>query len=412
MSRMRYQLIGGLLTAIGLPIIFRILYAWDTLETVNYQVTVIAAIIAHLSGYAIYKRLESFPGTTGFSTILPAFVLGYGIVFVSILLFRIEYSRLQAGGSFLISSIWYFGVYIFNAKMKPFHLAIIPGGQTDQLKTIKSVRWLLIDQPEQKLSSIHGVVADLRTDFSPDWERFITDTVLAGTPVYHVKQVIESLTGRVTIEHLSENTLGSLTPSQLYLPIKRIIDRFIALIVLILGLPLLIIVGLAIRLDTPGPALFRQTRMGYRGAVFTVYKFRTMRVENDLSGSSRDKAITLDDDPRITRLGRFLRKSRLDELPQIVNVLRGEMSWIGPRPEADVLSLWYESELPFYSYRHIVHPGITGWAQVKQGHVASVNEVNEKLYYDFYYIKNFSLWLDIVIVLRTIRIVLTGYGAR
>lgn len=411
-SQMWYQVLGGLLAAVGLPILVRVFYAWDTLETANYQVTIIAAAIAHLGGYVIYKRLDAFPGTTGFSTILPAFLLSYGIVFVGILLFRFEYSRLQAVGSFSISSVWYFGVHIFNGRRKRFHLAIIPGGQTDELTKIKSVLWLPIDTPDKNLSNVHGVVADLRTNFSPNWERFITDAVLAGIPVYHVKQVVESLTGRVAIEHLSENTLGSLTPSQLYLPIKRIIDRLIALFVLILGLPLLLLVGLAIRLDTPGPALFRQPRMGYRGVVFTVYKFRTMRVENDQTGSARDKAITRDADPRITPLGRFLRKSRLDELPQVINVLRGEMSWIGPRPEADVLSRWYESELPFYSYRHIVQPGITGWAQVKQGHVASVDEVNEKLYYDFYYIKNFSLWLDIVIVLRTIRIVLTGFGAR
>ncbi|TIP99650.1 MAG: sugar transferase, partial [Mesorhizobium sp.] len=117
-------------------------------------------------------------------------------------------------------------------------------------------------------------------------------------------------------------------------------------------------------------------------------------------------------DTRITRLGQFLRKSRIDELPQAINILRGEMSWIGPRPEALVLSKWYEAELPFYRYRHIVRPGITGWAQVNQGHVAAVDDVLEKLHYDFYYIKNFSPWLDVLIVFRTIRTMLTGFGAR
>ena len=122
--------------------------------------------------------------------------------------------------------------------------------------------------------------------------------------------------------------------------------------------------------------------------------------------------MTKQGDPRVTRLGRWLRLTRIDEVPQIINILRGEMSWIGPRPEALVLSQWYERELPFYRYRHIVIPGITGWAQVNQGHVSEVGDVHEKLHYDFYYIKNFSPWLDVVILLRTIETMLTGSGAR
>jgi lipopolysaccharide/colanic/teichoic acid biosynthesis glycosyltransferase len=142
-------------------------------------------------------------------------------------------------------------------------------------------------------------------------------------------------------------------------------------------------------------------------------KFRTMRAESaPADADPRLAAITGTGDARVTRVGRFLRRYRLDELPQAINVLSGEMSWIGPRPEAIPLSAWYESELPFYRYRHIVRPGITGWAQLKQGHVADVDEVLEKLHYDFYYIKNFSFWLDLLILAGTIRVVATGHGAR
>jgi lipopolysaccharide/colanic/teichoic acid biosynthesis glycosyltransferase len=185
-----------------------------------------------------------------------------------------------------------------------------------------------------------------------------------------------------------------------------------ALVVGLLALPFLLVVALLIRATSRGPALFRQQRIGYQGRPFTVYKFRTMRLTDPASGEERDLAITRHKDDRITPLGRFLRKSRIDELPQIINVLKGEMSWIGPRPEAVVLSRWYEKEIPFYRYRHIVRPGIAGWAQVCQGHVADVEEVRSKLHYDFYYIKQYSPWIDLLIVVRTIRTMLTGHGAR
>lgn len=408
----RYQVVGGILVAVGVPFLLRIIYAWETLSSINYQVTIVAAAIAHIGGYLIYKRLESFPGTTGFSTILPAFAVSYAVVFVTIFFFRLDYSRLQAAGSFIISSSWYFLFYIFTYRTRKYHLGLVPGGEIERLDAIENVVWVPLALNEKLPKHITAVVADLTADYSSAWERFITDSVLIGTPVYNVKQVVESLTGRVAIEHLSENTLGSLTPSPLYLVVKKVLDRVVAFSVLILVSPILLLVALAIKLDSPGPALFRQLRMGYRGKPFSVYKFRTMRVESSSPSSTRSDAITQDNDSRITRLGRFLRKTRIDELPQAINILQGEMSWIGPRPEAVVLSKWYEDELPFYRYRHIVLPGITGWAQVRQGHVSSVEDVNEKLYYDFYYIKNFSLWLDVVIALRTIKIMLTGYGAK
>ena len=140
-------------------------------------------------------------------------------------------------------------------------------------------------------------------------------------------------------------------------------------------------------------------------------KFRTMQVAGDVEDDRR-AAMTDDGDVRITRLGAFLRRSRIDELPQVWNILKGEMSWIGPRPEAEVLSAWYTGDVPFYRYRHVVRPGISGWAQVNQGHVAEVDDIHLKLQYDFFYIKYFSPWLDVLIVFRTVRTMLTGFGSK
>ncbi|MER9618567.1 sugar transferase [Mesorhizobium sp. M0207] len=409
--RMRFQLLGGLTFAILLPALIRMSVDQDVILYSNLQVTIIAAFIAHTTGYFFYKRIGNFPGVAAAGYILPTFALTYGLVFATIFFFRFDYSRFQAAASFIQSTLWYFGLSLATRRLDAHRLAIIPGGDVDRLESIPGVNWHRILSADTVVQHATGVVADLRADLSDEWERYIADRALSGTPVYHVKQISESLTGRVEIEHLSENTLGSLNPNQAYLKIKQAIDWAAALFVLVVFSPLLLFVAIAVKIESPGPALFKQKRMGYRGHPYEVYKFRTMKL-SDTAVDEKEAAITKAGDTRITRLGQFLRKSRIDELPQAFNILRGEMSWIGPRPEALVLSKWYEAELPFYRYRHIVRPGITGWAQVNQGHVAAVDDVLEKLHYDFYYIKNFSPWLDVLIVFRTIRTMLTGFGAR
>lgn len=410
--RIRFQLLGGLMVAILLPALIRSSIDYRVLLSSNMQTTMIAAAFAHILGFFAYRRMGNFPGLAAASYILPTFALTYGTVMVTILLMRYDYSRFQAVGSFMLSVSWYFGVSLGTRRIEPYRLAIIPGGGVEKIQEIGGVIWRRLQSPSDELKGISGVVADLRADLSEDWERYIANSALSGVPVYHVKQISESLTGRVEIEHLSENTLGSLNPNHAYIKLKQLLDWLAALVVLVLLAPFLLLVAIAVRLDSKGPALFRQERVGFQGEVFRVYKFRSMTMDDPSQGDARSRAMTKAGDARITRLGQFLRKSRIDELPQAINILRGEMSWIGPRPEALVLSRWYEKELPFYRYRHIVRPGITGWAQVNQGHVAEVDDVLEKLHYDFYYIKNFSPWLDVVIVLRTIKTMLTGFGAR
>lgn len=254
------------------------------------------------------------------------------------------------------------------------------------------------------------IVADLHEDLPSDMEDALARAALRGVPIYHIKHLGESLTGRVQINHLSENSLGSLAPDPSYASLKNIAERIVAVAALVLLSPVLLVAAIAIRLDSPGPALFRQTRIGACGEPFTIFKLRTMA--NAPRASSLEQDITQDNDPRITRIGRWIRDSRIDELPQLINVVRGEMSLIGPRPETANLSQWYAESIDFYAYRHVVRPGITGWAQVKQGHVASREDVIRKLQYDFYYIKNFSLWLDMVIALKTVKVMLRKLGAR
>jgi lipopolysaccharide/colanic/teichoic acid biosynthesis glycosyltransferase len=371
---------------------------------------VVAAGFGVVFGLILLRRVSAFPGTTIFGYILPSFASSYGLALAALFLTRENYSRAYLAASFVIAVAVAFALRFHLAKTTVQRFYYVPAGQMSVVDQTPEVEWIPLLTPEVPTVRRAVIVADLRHDHEDAWERMLAEAVIRGHVVYHAKQITESLTGRVAIEHLSENSFGSLMPNLAYVKVKRVLDVIGTLAMLPLLLPLLAVIAIAIRLDSRGSVLFTQQRMGFRGEPFTVIKFRTMRPRDP--GADRDDCVTQDDDDRITRLGRFLRRSRLDELPQAFNVLRGEMSWIGPRPEAIPLSKWYEAEIPHYRYRHIVRPGISGWAQVNQGHVADLKSVNLKLHYDFFYIKNFSAWLDLLILFRTVGTVISGFGAK
>ena len=191
--------------------------------------------------------------------------------------------------------------------------------------------------------------------------------------------------------------------------LKQIFDFGVSLALLILTLPVLILTMIAIRLEGPGPIFYRQERVGLKGKVFNIFKFRTMCVDAEGNGAPQWAALR---DPRITRVGAFLRLSRIDELPQVWNVLRGEMSFVGPRPERPFFVESLNRDIPYYSERHRVRPGITGWAQINYPYGASIEDAKAKLSYDLYYIKNFSILFDFLILLATVQTVLWKQGGR
>ena len=406
-ARMRFQLFVGLLFTVVLPAFGRWQFDIVRIQYGSAYNTLIGTAIAVIVGYVIVRKFAAFPGVQAISYVLPAFLTAYGILIAVFFFVRIDYSRYQVLVSFVLAVIWFIGVLSLERRVHRNRFAVLPFGDTRDLLAFEMVDWMVLRTPVRVPTEASGVVADLRANLPPEWEKFLARCVLDGLPVYHIKQASESLTGRVQIEHLSENSLGSLLPSSIYARLKRAIDFVVAVASLLFIVPLGLVAAIAIKLDSRGPILFQQARMGYRGKVFTIYKFRTMSVEGD-DGSK----FTEGEDPRVTGAGRFLRRYRIDELPQVINILKGEMSWIGPRPEALPLSHWYEREIPFYGYRHIVRPGISGWAQVQQGYAAKIRAVTDKLHYDFYYVKYFSAWLDILIVMKTVRTILTGFGAR
>ena len=409
--RKRFQFAGALVVGALLPWFARgPLLPGKMFEAASLN-TLFGNSIAVAIAFWTRLSIETYPGIRRSSVILPAALTGHGVVVVWFVLTRFPYDRVGLAAGILLHVAWLYFLYIRAERKVRRRIAVVPFGATDRLVQIGNVDWHMLKRPQLRdTRSCNAIVADFSAQLPDEWEAFLADAALAGRIVYQVKQLSESLTGRVELEHLSENSFGSLVPALGYFYLKGLIDFIFALALLPFALPLMALTAIAIRLDSKGPILFRQQRVGHAGRPIIVYKFRTMRrVE---AADERSAAMTKADDDRITRLGHLLRRLRLDELPQIFTILKWQLSWIGPRPEAQVLSLWYTSEIPFYRYRHVVKPGISGWAQVNQGHVAEVGEVHRKLQYDFYYIKYFSPWLDALIFFRTIKTMLTGWGAR
>ena len=405
------------LAALLLPLLFRgPLFGVPQVEDLRQILGTAAGVaISIVLAFLVSEEALKFPGRMLIGYVFASFTASFLIVVALFFMFRFDYSRFQFLGGYIISTGWMVIYYWRVHARARTVLGLVPEGDALPAASLDKVDWVVLEEPDAIPPECQGVVADLHAELPDKWARFVTNCVLAGVPVYHTKYIVEVMTGKLEIKHLSENTLGSLNPTDIYLRFKYFVDATIAGVLLVLLSPLFVLVAIAIRLDSSGPALFRQERVGFRGERFRIFKFRTMThlpEKADVGDAARLASMTTAGDQRITRMGAWLRKTRIDELPQVINILRGEMSWIGPRPEAVPLSEWYETTLPFYTYRHIVRPGISGWAQVNQGHVVELDDVLEKLHYDFFYIKHFSPWLDLLICLMTIEVMIRGYGAR
>jgi sugar transferase (PEP-CTERM system associated) len=235
---------------------------------------------------------------------------------------------------------------------------------------------------------------------------------LSGVKVEEATSWLERISGRIEVEQLYPSWLlfaEGFRFSGVFRLVRLLVNFLFALAGSVLSLPLLPFIAVAIKLDSPGAVLYRQKRVGLRGQIFHCYKFRTMRKDAEADTGA---TWALDNDPRITRVGRFLRASRLDEIPQLWCVLKGDMHFVGPRPERPEFVEWLSNEIPYYSVRNVVRPGITGWAQVQYKYGNTLEDAREKLQYDLFYIKNASLGLDLLIMFQTIKIVVLGHGAK
>lgn len=254
------------------------------------------------------------------------------------------------------------------------------------------------------------VIVDPQLETNSELTNALIDYKFRGVKIETIVDSYEKTSRKIWLEGLSPQWLvlaNGFSPSVAYLRLKRVLDVILSVIAIFLTAPLMALVAWAITLESTGPAIFRQERVGMNGRHFTLYKFRSMRLDAEkTSGPTWAKQ----QDDRCTRIGGFIRRCRIDELPQLMNVLRGHMSFVGPRPERPYFVELLKEKIPYYDLRHYVKPGITGWAQVMYPYGASVEDAYQKLQYDLYYAKNVTISLDILVLLKTIKVVLMGQG--
>jgi sugar transferase (PEP-CTERM system associated) len=368
-----------------------------------------------------YSAFELVPAMAEFRSAIPdAIALGaLGLVILRLVLHpRMDFTPLQHRVLILGTAGDAVTVHDALSKLGGRGISIVGFYQTDPSSPIEVPR----DRIVPKASSLESLVEDFRIQAIVVAVREqrggalpvaeLLNCRLRGVEVTDVPAVLERVTGTVPVEALKSSWLiynRGFAQGWGRRTVKRAFDLAAATGLLILSAPVMLVTALAILIESGRPIIFRQERVGFRGRTFTLLKFRSMRTDAEKDGVPKWASIG---DARITAVGRLIRRLRIDELPQLFNVLRGEMSLVGPRPERPYFVADLTKQVPFYATRHTVKPGVTGWAQVRYQYGASVEDTIRKLEFDLYYVKNHSLSLDLAILFRSVRVVLLGAGAR
>lgn len=388
------------------------------LVTADFGNTVLASVLPYgLAAHLLYRGAH-LPIAERGSLLLVTTALPFCLTPLAFALLQQPYSRSALLLSYLLSTCWFWLADQWFLRQRPFRLVYqdprvpallapwLPDPRGQALPRIRLLRWPDRGMAEGMALACEGAVLLASDANAPPRQSFLTPLKLQHIRLYSPETLQEAVTGRMGPNTL-HNELWQTDGNPAFDLAKRLTDVSLVLALLPLWLPLALVVALGVKLDSPGPALFSQRRTGLHGRGFRIFKFRSMR--HAVPGRA---SFAQAQDPRITRLGHWLRRSRLDEIPQLLNVLMGHMSLIGPRPEQEEFVRQFSEQIPSYPYRHLVRPGLTGWAQVQQGYAASADETLVKLSYDLYYITHYSLAMDLLILFKTIQTVLTGRGAR
>jgi sugar transferase (PEP-CTERM system associated) len=377
----------------------------------------------------LYFRLLMVPGVLAFilagvAYVRPGYLLGSGSSAVGLIIFTVALFGWRIGFTWLIQlPILVERVYVLGTGERAqrvvqglnqnpelgVEIASWTGKMEGAVNRVSVAAHLMDVVHKQKVHRVIVAMPDRRGTI-PMQE--LLDLRMKGVKIEEATTWLEKISGKIEVENLSPSWLvfgEGFRRSPSFIMVRRVLSVIISLIGLICALPLLPFIMLAIRLDSKGPVFYAQTRVGKAGRLFKVVKFRTMNEDAEAANGPQWAG---DNDPRVTRVGKFLRASRLDEIPQLWCVLKGDMAFVGPRPERPEFIEQLSQEIPYYGVRHMVRPGVTGWAQVRYKYGSTVEDAREKLQYDLYYIKNASIGLDLLIMFQTIKTVLLARGAQ
>ena len=392
-----------LVTALTSFFVYNTFLFWNDMKTRTF---ISISIIIYLLFSILSLRINRFSYREQLGLVLFILSVGMSVFLTIIAIGRLYYSRSYLVYYYIFSFIWIgIGFYFFKNPKNSFFL-LCPWGLCLELAKNSGRKWEMLETPQ--LKKCDGIIVDLHEKIEPQWMRLIANASLINLPVYHAATIYEKTAGKVSAIHLNEGILSTYKVNIVYFRIKSILEKILIMLFSPLLIFAVILVSIIIKMDSKGPVFFIQERAGRKGKPFKMYKFRSMITESEKDGAR----FTSTDDKRITKIGNILRKYRIDEIPQFLNILKGEMSLIGPRPEQVVFSNKFEKEIPFYAYRHLVNPGITGWAQVNHGYAAGTEETETKLEYDLYYVKYMGFWLDLIVILKTLKTIMTGFGSK
>lgn len=437
-----YKKILLLFDLVGIILIFSVALSLrmnTPLHTALNQPHLILIAFFHLTSLYIFGAYDIGGEISAIERFLRVFfsvLLGFGLFVGFIYISRSEVYGLLGRGVFL-SSFFIFMFYAFGLRtlfhqrlsyLRAFRWNWFAFGEKSSLNrltqdakknsNIGKLETLLVEEPrdfklvmDQIQNPWSGVIIACKIPLSEEISNELLRRRLHGLQVVNLTQIYEHFWGQLPVHFLENSWLlttegFSITHNPVGLRIKRLMDIILSVLLFLATWPLFIVTMILIKIDSSGPVFYRQVRTGKNGLDFSIIKFRSMTTDAEKDGVQWAQK----SDARITRIGKWIRLTRIDELPQIFNVLKGEMSFIGPRPERPEFNTQLEKEIPYYQLRHLLSPGITGWAQVKYPYGASVEDAIEKLQYELYYIKNYSFKLDMIIILKTIKIVLFGKG--
>ena len=368
-----------------------------------------------LAAHWLYRG-AGLPGSERRSLLLVTTATPFLLMPLGFALLQQPYSRGAVLLVYVLSTCWFVLGDWLHRRRHVQRLAFLDASVPDSLHTflrpesplrreLELLPWSAADL--DTLFEVDGVVLDRRVPPTHERSQLLSVLKLNHVRLYSVEAVAELLSGRKMLT-TEQDDLWQIDGNPAHDLAKRVLDTTIVLAMAPLWLPVCALIGLVVRLDSPGPALFSQSRVGRNGRSFRLWKFRSMRHD----AQSQSARFAQQRDERITSAGRILRRWRLDELPQLWNVLLGQMSLIGPRPEQTQFVHAFATQIRAYPYRHLVRPGLTGWAQVQQGYAEGEEEAAVKLSYDLYYVAHYSMALDLLIAYKTVRILLSGFGSR